>query len=78
MARYGRQTFFQTEDDYNEAIVAARLNEGIEAIAVTDHFRIQDSWGLIMGRAREGHLCLRRIRGVVQGWCPFFMRVRSR
>jgi DNA repair ATPase RecN len=52
--RYGRQTFFQTEDDYNAAIVAACLNEGIEAIAVTDHFRIQDSWGLIKAAREKG------------------------
>jgi hypothetical protein len=38
--RHGRQSIFATEAEYNAAIVDACLREGVEAIAVTDHFRM--------------------------------------
>lgn len=44
--RHGRQTSFQNEEDYNAAIVGACRANGIEAIAITDHFRVSDSVGL--------------------------------
>jgi hypothetical protein len=43
--RHGQQTTFLAEADYNVAIVSACLKYGIEAIAVTDHYRVGDSWG---------------------------------
>lgn len=52
--RHDKQTAYQGEADYNAAMVAACLNHGIEAIAVTDHFRIQDSWGLIRAARDNG------------------------
>lgn len=52
--RHGKQTIFQTEVDYNAAMIAACLNQGIEAIAVTDHYRIGDSWGLIKAAREAG------------------------
>lgn len=45
--RHGKQTIFQNEADYNAAIIEACRSNNIEAIAVTDHYRIGDSWGLI-------------------------------
>ena len=44
---YGKQTPFRSESDYNEAMVEACLETGIEVIGVTDHYRVQDSWGLV-------------------------------
>jgi hypothetical protein len=52
--RHGRQTPFQNETDYNAAIIDACLKNGIQAIAVTDHFRIQDSWSLIQAARDKG------------------------
>lgn len=45
--RHAKQTAFQNEADYNDAIIAACHAKKIEAIAVTDHYRISDSLGLI-------------------------------
>ncbi len=52
--RHGKQTVFQNEADYNAAIVEACLGNHIEAIAVTDHYRIGDSWGLIHAAREAG------------------------
>lgn len=52
--RHGRQTDFRTEADYNTAIITACLDQSIEAIAVTDHYRIADSWGLIQAAREAG------------------------
>lgn len=45
--RHGKQTVFQNEADYNNAVIDACFANSIEAIAVTDHYRVADSWGLI-------------------------------
>jgi hypothetical protein len=45
--RHSKQTPFQNEAGYNAAIVAACKANGIEAIAVTDHYRVADSKGLV-------------------------------
>ena len=44
--RYAKNSTYNTEDDYNDAMVAACLKEGVEAVALTDHFRIATSHGL--------------------------------
>lgn len=44
--RHGKQTGFNSESDYNAAIVEACRANHIEAIAVTDHYRVSDSMGL--------------------------------
>ncbi|WP_316158308.1 MULTISPECIES: TrlF family AAA-like ATPase [unclassified Bradyrhizobium] len=46
LARHAKQTPFKTEEDYNAAIVAVCLKEGIEVVAITDHFRVAASQGL--------------------------------
>lgn len=51
--RHGKQSEFQNEADYNAAIIEACRANHIEAIAVTDHYRISDSLGLIQA-ARAG------------------------
>jgi DNA repair ATPase RecN len=45
--RHGKQTAFQNEAEYNSAIVEACRANNIEAIAITDHYRISDSLGLV-------------------------------
>jgi hypothetical protein len=46
-SRHAKQTAFHNEVEYNNAIVAACVANDIKAIAVTDHYRVADSWGLI-------------------------------
>ncbi|WP_316200663.1 MULTISPECIES: TrlF family AAA-like ATPase [unclassified Bradyrhizobium] len=41
--RHAKKTAFKTEEEYNEAIVAACVKEGIEVVGITDHFRIATS-----------------------------------
>ena len=45
--RHGKQTAFRNEGDYNTAIIEACRANKIEAIAVTDHYRVGESLGLI-------------------------------
>lgn len=52
--RHGKQTAFQNEADYNTAIIEACRTNNIEAIAVTDHYRISDSVGLINAARAAG------------------------
>ncbi|MCL2875268.1 MAG: AAA family ATPase [Betaproteobacteria bacterium] len=52
--RHGKQITFQTETEYNNAIIEACHTNGIEAIAVTDHYRVADSWGLIRSARKQG------------------------
>ncbi len=54
LARHGKQTPFQSEPDYNKAVVEACLANGIEVIGVTDHYRIQDSWSLVRAARDAG------------------------
>ena len=52
--RHGKQTNYKDEADYNAAIIQACRSNNIEAIAVTDHYRISDSLGLIKAARKEG------------------------
>ena len=45
--RHAKHSAFQNEADYNAAIIETCHANKIEAIAVTDHYRISDSLGLI-------------------------------
>ncbi len=45
---------FTSENDYNNAIVDSCKNNGIEVIAVTDHYRIYNSAGLINAAQNAG------------------------
>ncbi len=53
--RYSKQTAFNNEADYNAAIIAACQKNKIEAIAVTDHYRVGDSKSLVSA-AREAEI----------------------
>jgi hypothetical protein len=45
--RHSKRTSFQNEADYNAAILAACKANRVEAIAITDHYRVADSKGLV-------------------------------
>ena len=55
LARHSKPTSFQSEDEYNAAIIEACLETKTEVIGVTDHYRVQDSKGLV-DAAREAGL----------------------
>jgi PHP family Zn ribbon phosphoesterase len=44
--RHAKQCTYKTADEYDAAIVAACLKDGIEVVGITDHFRIATSRGL--------------------------------
>ena len=52
--RYNKRTPFKSETEYNTAIVNACLDNEIEVIAVTDHYRVEDSWTLIRNARDAG------------------------
>ena len=54
LARHNRQTTFQSEEEYNAAIVDACLETGIEVIGVTDHYRVAESQGLVKASRAAG------------------------
>lgn len=54
LKRHAKQTTYDTEDAYNEAIVETCLKDGIEVIAVTDHYRVHESAGLLKAAGNKG------------------------
>lgn len=52
--RHAKQSTYQNEADYNAAIIEACHANNIEAIAITDHYRISDSIGLINAARAAG------------------------
>jgi DNA repair ATPase RecN len=52
--RHGKPTTFKSEADYNAAIVEACRANGVEAIAVTDHYRVSDSVSLVNAARAAG------------------------
>jgi len=46
LSRHGKQTSYGDEDAYNEAMVDACLDRGIDAIGITDHYRIKTARSL--------------------------------
>ncbi len=49
-----RKTKFKDEDSYNKAIVEACLKNGVDLIAVTDHFSVDNSFGLLGEASARG------------------------
>ena len=47
LGRHNKPTSFKNEDEYNAAIVDACHEVGIEVIGVTDHYRADESRGLV-------------------------------
>jgi DNA repair ATPase RecN len=54
LSRHSKQTKFSTEAAYNAAIIAACQETGTEAIGVTDHYRVQESVGLVQAARAAG------------------------
>ena len=54
LLRHKKQTAFKTEEEYNAAIVAACHEVGIEVIGVTDHYRADESLGLLKAARASG------------------------
>src|SRR5712664_4115499 len=52
--RHKKPTSFKNESDYNSAIVTACRELGIEVIAITDHYRVHDSVGLVKAARAAG------------------------
>ena len=52
--RYKKQTQFKSEEEYNNAMVRACIEVGIEVIAVTDHYRVKHSTGLVRAARDAG------------------------
>jgi hypothetical protein len=46
LGRHSKATAYATEAEYNDAVVTACLEHEVEAIAITDHFRVSSSEGL--------------------------------
>jgi hypothetical protein len=52
--RHNKQTSFSSEAEYNKAVVATCLEIGIEVIGVNDHYRVQESAGLVQAARAAG------------------------
>ena len=46
LQRYHKPTSYKSEEEYNNAIVAACIETKTEVIGITDHYRVKDSFGL--------------------------------
>lgn len=54
LGRHSKSSKFTDEQSYNNAIVAACLDNGIEVIAITDHYRVQSSQSLADAATKAG------------------------
>ncbi|EHK57081.1 TrlF family AAA-like ATPase [Allomesorhizobium alhagi] len=54
LERHNKPTTFTSEDEYNKAIIKTCLDVGIEVIAVTDHYRVKHSGGLVRAARNAG------------------------
>lgn len=75
-----KTTAFTDEASYNAAIVAALADNGIEVVAVTDHYRIQTSLGLWKAAATAGVIVLPGFEAVTKGVstsCAFSIHPRA-
>ena len=54
LKRHHKQTTFESETEYNDAIVEACLANGIEVVAITDHYRVQSSMTLVRAARDAG------------------------
>lgn len=54
LATNAKATTFASEDDYNQAMVAACKRNGIEIIGVTDHYRVHESVKLVEAARQAG------------------------
>jgi hypothetical protein len=54
LVRYSKPTKFKTEEAYNAGIIAACQEIGIQVIGVTDHYRVEESLGLVKAARAAG------------------------
>ena len=54
LERHHKHTTFESETEYNDAIVEACLANGIEVVAITDHYRVQSSMKLVRAARDAG------------------------
>lgn len=54
LVRHSKATKFKTEDAYNAAMIAACQEAGIQVIGVTDHYRVEESRGLVKAARAVG------------------------
>ncbi|MGC8732471.1 MAG: AAA family ATPase, partial [Halothiobacillaceae bacterium] len=71
LGRHNKQTTFTNEADYNAAIVAACKDQGIEVIAITDHYRIKDSAGLVQAARDAGIFAFKGFEAVTKDGVHF-------
>ncbi len=66
VVRHAKASGYSSEADYNEAVVKACSEYGIEAIAVTDHFRVSTSEGLTRAASAAGIAVFPGFEGVTK------------
>lgn len=71
LATHKKQTSFKTEADYNAAIIAACQEAGMEVISVTDHYRVQDSIGLVQAARAAGLFAFTGVEAVTKDGVHF-------
>ena len=71
LIRQNKQTTFANEVDYNAAIVTTCKDQGIEVIAVTDHYRIKDSAGLVQAARDAGIFAFKGFEAVTKDGVHF-------
>jgi DNA repair ATPase RecN len=71
LGRHNKQTTFTNEADYNAAIVAACKDQHIEVIAVTDHYRVKDSAGLVQAARDAGIFAFKGFEAVTKDGVHF-------
>lgn len=71
LARHNKPTRFQTEADYNTAIIDTCRELGIEVIGVTDHYRAQDSIGLLTAARDAGLFAFGGVEAVTKDGVHF-------
>ncbi len=54
LKRHGKATTFQSEAEYNGAIIDVCTKQKIEVIGVTDHYRVKNSLGLVSAARNAG------------------------
>ena len=64
LIRHTKETSYTNETNYNSAIVESCIDQGIEVIAVTDHYRINSAIGLIEAAESAGIKAFRGFEAV--------------
>lgn len=69
--RHNKLTTFSNEAEYNAAIVQGCKDQGIEVIAVTDHYRVKDSSGLVRAAQDAGIFAFKGFEAVTKDGVHF-------